>query len=232
MNDVNANGVHVDEMPVFSECPAVEDIGGFVERRLPDSRMAAVAEHVATCSECQEKVADFAGWLADGQDLDVDAASLPEDRDAVRKAMAAVDVRRGAELWRRLFDAFGNGTRECLAAADGQTADQMQRDNAMVGELHFVSIPSTPRKDAWHAKATLPASASDEACIRFQVFDGDDRAMSSGVLRFCDVDLGVEEGYAFMSMGEFRRNLRIPMVWFRHGDGNPVEGVFSAAYGI
>ncbi len=232
MNDANPDDVRKDEDFVSAECPSNEDVCAFVERRLPAPRMAAVAEHVAACGACREKVGDLAEWLADG--LDASAAFSPEDAAAAaRKALESAGVRREMDLWRRLVDAVvRRSSHECLAAADGQTADQAQRQNSMAGELHFVSNPPPPHRNAWHVRATLPTDMFDEANVRFQVFDGDDRAMPSGVLTFCGVDLGIEEGYAFMSMSEFRRNLHVPAISFRQDGGETVEGVFFAAYGI
>lgn len=231
MNDANSNDVRKDEDFVSAQCPSNEDVCAFVERRLPAPQMAAVAEHVAACDGCRERIADLAEWLADG--LDGDSASSSEDMAAARKALeTAGAVRRGMDLWRRLADAVAVRSRECLAAADGQTADQVQRQNAMAAELHFVSNPPPPHRNAWHVKATLPMDMFDEANVRFQIFDGEDHAMPSGVLTFCGIDLGIEEGYAFMSMSEFRRNLHVPAISFSQDGGESVEGEFCAAYGI
>lgn len=230
MNDANSNEARRDEDFVSAQCPSNEDVSAFVERRLPAPRMAAVAEHAAACPECGERIASLAEWLADG--LDGDVAPSPEDVAAARRALEPGGVRRGMDLWRRLADAVAARSRECLAAADGQTADQVQRQNAMAGELHFVSNPPPPHRNAWHVKATLPTDMFDEANVRFQVFDGEDHSMPSGVLTFCGIDLGIEEGYAFMSMSEFRRNLHVPAISFRQDGGKSVEGEFCAAYGI
>ena len=216
---------------VFASCPSDEDLGLFAERRLPDPQMAAVAEHLAECPACRETVRDVADWLASGQRLDVEAAT-PEERDAVRGALVEAGAQRVRDLWQRVFNAV-KPAREYLAAADGQTADQIQQRNARAGILHFVSRTQPPHKDAWHVKVVLPAeTGSDEANIRLQVFDVDERAVPSGVLTFCGVDLNIDEGYAFMPMGEFRKNMRMALVSLRRGDGEPVPGELTAAYGI
>ncbi len=212
-------------------CPSDEDLGLFVERRLPDPQMAAVAEHLAECPACRETVRDAADWLASGQRLDVESATA-EERDAVRRALVEAGAQRVRDLWQRVFNAV-KPVREYLAAADGQTADQIQQRNARAGILHFVSRTQPPHKDAWHVKVVLPAeTGSDEANIRLQVFDVDERTVPSGVLTFCGVDLDIDEGYAFMPMGEFRKNMRVALVSLRRGDGEPVPGELTAAYGI
>ena len=231
MNEANTNKTCTGDVMVTAECPSGDMLGLFVERRLSDSQMVVVAEHVATCPMCKAEVGDIAEWVASGKSLDVSAATSYE-RCAVDKALDVVRVRRSMELWQRVFAAV-KPAREYLAAADGQTADQIQQQNARVGILHFVSKMQPPHRDAWHVKVTLPAeTGSDEANIRLQVFDVDEHNVPSGVLTFCGVDLDIDEGYAFMPMGEFRKNMRVALIALKRGDGEPVPGELAAAYGI
>ena len=231
MNKTNVVKSSVQGGRVLASCPSDEDLGLFVEKRLPDQQMAAVAEHLAGCPACRETVRDVADWLSSGQRLDAGAATL-EERDVVRRALAEAGAQRVRDLWQRVFNAV-RPTREYLAAADGQTADQIQQRNARAGILHFVSKTQPPHKDAWHVKVVLPAeTGSDETNIRLQVFDVDERAVPSGVLTFCGVDLDIEEGYAFMPMGEFRKNMRVALIALKRGDGESVPGELTAAYGI
>lgn len=229
MNDVNS--VFVEDEASATACLSGEEIALFVERRLSDSQMALVAGHLDSCPACKAEVGDFAKWQASGLSLDTDAATADE-RLAVKKAQDFVRARHAEELWQKVFAAIGPA-REFLAAADGQTADQIQQRNARAGILHFVSTPPPPHRDAWHVKVTLPAdTGSDETNIRLQVFDGDEQSVPSGVLTFCGVDLNIEDGYAFMPMGEFRKNMRIALIKLRRGNGNSVPGELTAAYGI
>jgi hypothetical protein len=230
MNDVELKKTDDVGANASATCPSDGELGLFVERRLSDPQMAAVAEHLAECPACRESVRDVADWLASGQRLDVEAATL-EDRDVVRRALAEARAQRVRDLWQRVFNAV-KPTREYLAAADGQTADQIQQRNARAGILHFSSKTQPPHKDAWHVKVTFPAGGSDEANIRLQVFDVDERAVPSGVLTFCGIDLDIDEGYAFMPMGEFRKNMRVALIALRRGDGESVPGELTAAHGI
>ena len=231
MNEVNTSKTNIGDVVVTTTCPSGDMLTLFVERRLSDSQMAVVAEHIATCPVCKSGVMDLAEWLASGKNLDMNAATA-EERCAVAKALDAARMQRARELWQRVF-ALIKPAHEYLAAADGQTADQIQQQNAMAGILHFVSIPPPPHKDAWHVKATLPAeTGSDETNIRLQIFDVSENVVPSGVLTFCGVDLNIEEGYAFMSMGEFRKNMHIASIKLRRGDGAAVPGELAAAYGI
>ena len=193
--------------------------------------MAAVAEHLAECPACSETVRDVADWLASGQRQDLEAAT-PEEREAVGRALADAGAQRVRDLWLKVFNAV-RPAHEYLAAADGQTADQIQQRNARAGILHFVSRTQPPHKEAWHVKVVLPAeTGSDEANIRLQVFDVDERTVPSGVLTFCGVDLDIDDGYAFMPMGEFRKNMRVALIALRRSGGEPVPGELTAAYGI
>ena len=231
MNDVELKKTDDAGANASATCPSDGELGLFVERRLPDLQMAAVAEHLAECPACMETVRDVADWLSSGQRLDVGSAT-PEEGDVVRRALAEAGAQRVRDLWQRVFNAV-RPTREYLAAADGQTADQIQQRNARAGILHFVSKTQPPHKDAWHVKVVLPAeTGSDEANIRLQVFDVDERAVPSGVLTFCGVDLDIDEGYAFMPMGEFRKNMRVALIALKRGDGESVPGELMAAYGI
>ena len=231
MNEVNTSKTNTGDVVATTMCPSDDTLTLFVERQLPDSQMAVVAEHIATCPVCKSEVMDLAEWLASGKNLDVNAATSDE-RCAVDKALEPVRARRARELWQRVFLAV-RPAHEYLAAADGQTADQIQQRNARAGILHFVSTPPPPHKDAWHVKVTLPAeTGSDEAHIRLQVFDVGEKVVPSGVLTFCGVDLHIEDGYAFMPIGEFRKNMHVALIKLKRGDGEPIPGVLAAAYGI
>lgn len=74
--------------------------------------------------------------------------------------------------------------------------------------------------------------AEDFPCAKAPVFDVDERAVPSSVLTFCGIDLDRDEGYAFMPMGEFRKNMRGAMIALRRGDGDSVPGKLTAAHGI
>lgn len=231
MNEVNTNKTSSGDVVATTTCPSGDMLTRFVERRLSDSQMAVVAEHITTCPVCKSEVVDLAEWLASGKNLDMNAATA-EERCAVDKALDAARVQRARELWQRVFAAI-KPAHEYLAAADGQTADQIQQRNARAGILHFVSTPPPPHKDAWHIKATLPTeTGSDETNIRLQIFDVSENVVPSGVLTFCGVDLNIEEGYAFMPMGEFRKNMHVALIKLKRGDGEPVPGELAAAYGI
>ena len=231
MNEANTDKTDSGYAAPPGPCPSDDILGLFAERRLSGPQMAEVAEHIAACAKCKSGIADLAEWLAAGKDLDTDAATDVERR-AVEKALDAVRMQRARELWEKVFAAI-KPAREYLAAADGQTADQIQQRNARAGILHFVSVPPPPHKGSWHVKATLPAATgSDETHIRFQVFDAGGNAVPSGVLTFCGVGLDIEDGYAFMPMGEFRKKMHIALIELKRGDGAPVPGELEAAHGI
>lgn len=212
-------------------CLSDEELSLFVERRLPDSSAEPLAMHIAVCPVCSANVRDVAEWLAVGKNLDMNAATSVE-RNIVSKALGVVRTQRVMEFWEKVFAAVKPvGT--YIAAADGQTADQIQQRNTRAGILHFVSTPPPLHKDSWHVKATLPAeTGSDDTYIRLQVFDADECVIPSGVLTFCGIDLNIEDGYAFMSMGEFRRNMRVTLIKLKRSDGGTVPGELTAVYGI
>ena len=212
-------------------CPSDEELSLFVERRLPDSSAGFVAMHIATCPGCSANVRDVAEWLAAEQDFDMNAVTL-EERNIVSNALGVVHAQRIMELWQKVFAAVKPAC-AYIAAADGQTPDQIQQRNTRAGILHFVSTPPPPHKDSWHVKVTLPAETGlDDTYIRLQVFDVDECVIPSGVLTFCGIDLNIEDGYAFMSMGEFRRNMRVTLIKLKRSDRGTVPGELTAVYGI
>ena len=226
----NASEMFVEgKSDVHGICPSDEELCRFVERRLSDEQMVTVAEHIASCANCRDVVKDIAEWVAAGMELESNTAT---SKGRIEGGIDAALIQRAQVLWQKVFDAVGNA-HEYLAAADGQTANQIQQRNANTGSLTFVSNPPPPHMNSWRAEMILPSDmGADDMGIRFQVFDAEESTIQSGVLRFCGVDLEVEDGYAFMKMGDFRRNMRVAQISLTQGDGVTVPGVLTFAYGF
>ena len=205
-------------------CPGEEVLQQFAERLLDEAQMEAVVSHLLECSRCRESVKDIAEWLAAGRILDVDDAT-PDEKRIVEKCIAAVREKHAQTLWRRIF-AIAAPSRVYLAAADGQTADQLQRETALKSSfIHFVSCGSEKHKDAWHAMLAVPVEATDETCLRLQVFDKDERPVESGALTFCGVDLPIEDGYAYMPIKTFREHVGVSLIALKTEDGRTIPGM-------
>ena len=226
---LNTNTANGSGNPWPGACPEEETLRLFVERALDPALMEAVALHIIDCRDCKDTAKEMAEWLAAGSGVDVDNAT-PEERHAVCAAYNAVRKRHVQALWQQIH-ALARPRREYLAAADGQTADQIQQETAIrSGFIHFASCTSPGHKDAWHAKWAVPTAATDETCLRLQVFDGNEQPIPSGTLVFCGVDLEIEDGYAFMPVKTFRENVGVSLIALKKADGSMVPGEPVRAY--
>lgn len=187
-------------------CPDGELMNAFVECTLPSETAGDVAKHVSHCERC---------------------------RNCMRELVFAKMQEKVLERWARIREAF-NPIREYLAAADGQTADQLQHDVAMrSGFIHFVANLDDRDVDFWHVKLALPTVVTDDSLIRLTVLDKASERVECGVLTFCGVKLPVEGGSASMSVSEFRAHIRNPensMISFRRAEGREIEGMPVLAY--
>lgn len=204
-------------------CPDEETLGLFVERALEPEWMEATAVHLLGCPRCRETAKEHAEWLAAGRRIDVNDAT-PEEWQAVRDIYSSVRQKDIQRRWSEIAAAF-SPKRDYLAAADGQTADQIQQDIAMrSGFVYFASSVPAGHKDAWYAKWAVPTAATDDTVLRLQVFDGDGKPVESGTLTFCGVDLGIDEGYAYMPIKTFRKNIGVSLIALKRDDGRVVPG--------
>lgn len=207
ISESNPNTVH----PSPSGCPGRERLTLFVERGLPPAEMAETAAHVATCGTCAESVRDLAEWLA------ADRPAAPEMLFRVR--MALLPAR-----WRAVAAAFVPD-REILAAADGQSADQIQQETAVrSGFLHFAAALPEGHRDGWRAKLAIPASVTEETVLRISVEDGAGRPVEAGTLVFCGVALDVLRGRVFLPVRTFRDNIGTAMIALKRDGGGEVPG--------
>ena len=219
----NGNAVH-------GMCPDEETLGLFAERSLEPGQMEAVAMHLLDCPRCREGVKEHVEWISIGRRLDVNDATQAE-WEKVRGIYSSVRRKDVQKRWGEIMAAFSQ-KRDHLAAADGQTADQVQQDIALrSGFIHFASTVPAGHKDAWHAKLAVPTAATDETALRLQVFDCDGKPIESGTLTLCGVDLGIEDGYAYMSVKAFRKNIGVSLIALKRGDGRSVPGEPVSARG-
>ena len=217
-DSLNDNGDLVRGM-----CPDAETLGLFVERSLEPGRMEAIALHLLDCPRCRQVAKDHAEWIADGRKTDVGNAT-PEEWQKVRGIYCSVRGRDMQVRWKEIAAAF-SPKREYLAAADGQTADQVQQDMAMrSGFIHFAANLPVGHKDAWHARLALPTAVTDDTMLRLQVFDGEGMPVESGTLTFCGVDLGIKDGYAYMSIKSFRDNIGVSLIALKTEEGRVIPG--------
>lgn len=226
-NRENENGFTCNQT---DKCPEERILELFVERELEEDLAERIAIHISECKACKDIVREHSKWLLDGRKLDVNDAT-EEQRSAVREILNAAGIKRAQKIWREIFDAFKERT-AYLAAADGQTGDQIQQETAMrSGFVHFVSDSSQNRLDAWHAKLAFPAAITDETYIRLQIFDGEEQPIESGTLIFCGVELNISEGYAYMSVKDFREHIGSSIIALKRSDGKVIPGEPVRAYG-
>ena len=177
-----------------------------------------------------------------GMELDVEAAVEAADHISrcvpCRRRLSGIAVglarKRRLDRWRSLAALFAP-RRECLAAADGQTADQQLRDTASrSGFIHFIaSAVGEDEPGFWHVKLALPTVVTAESRLRMQVLDGKGILIPVGTLTFCGVDLEVKDGRASMPVSVFRERIKDPenaVILFRGEDGNAQAGMLAFAY--
>lgn len=204
-------------------CPESERLVGFVERTLTDSEMRVISLHLRTCQKCQELVRDYAVFEIARKDAE--SGEVPEDvSKEVEQAIQSAKHDMTLEMWRSMGECFAP-QREFLAAADGQSADQLQHEAAVKsGFLHFASKKGVDADSVWHVKLARPSVISDECVLRFYVESRDSKPVDQGVLAFGGVELEVKGGRALIPIKTFRDNLKIPVVALRIGTGKDVPG--------
>lgn len=211
-------------------CPDEETLGFFVEQVLEPEQMEAVALHLLDCPRCRKSAKEHAEWIAAGRRIDVNDAT-PAEWQAVRDIYSSVRKKDIQRRWAEIVAAF-SPKRDYLAAADGQTADQVQQDIAMrSGFVYFASSVPAGHRDAWYAKWAVPTAATDDTVLRLQVFDGDGKPVEAGTLTFCGVDLGIDEGYAYMPIKTFRENIGVSLIALKRDDGRIIPGEPVSARG-
>ena len=191
-----------------NSCPDKELITAFVECALPAETAGEVAMHVSHCEQCRKGMRELV---------------LSKVKGKVR------------DWWAELRESF-SPSREYLAAADGQTADQSQHDTAArSGFIHFTANLDDGDVDFWHVKLALPTVVTDESRLRMQVLDKDEQRIECGELTFCGAKLRVEDGRASMPVSEFRMYIKNPdnaMISLRRAAGREVEGLPVLAYDV
>lgn len=204
-------------------CPEETTLTLFVEQGLPPDEMAETATHLLSCPACAETVKDLAAWLAAGRESDLSSAS-PEDQAAVEGILFRNRLALLSDRWRTVASAFAFD-REVLAAADGQSADQIQQETALrSGFLLFASELPKEHRDAWRAKLAIPASVTADTVLRISVEDAAGHPVGSGTLTFCGVPLAVKDGRCFMPIRTFQENLGKAMVSLKRGSGGDIPG--------
>ena len=210
-------------------CPDEEMLGLFVEHSLDESEMSSMANHVIGCDRCKEIVKEHVKWLLAGKRLDP-ADATDEEREIVRSVLMKSNQERLKSLWDEVFAAF-KPTKCYLAAADGQTGDQIQQETAArSGFVHFVSTNPPAKCDAWHVKLAFPTAITDETLLRLLVLDFEEKPIKSGTLVFCGVSINIADGYAYMPIKTFRENMGVSLIALKTADGKTIPGEPVRAY--
>ena len=187
-------------------CPNRELMNAFVERTLPPETAGDVAMHVSHCERC---------------------------RTGMRELVLVKAQEKVRERWTSIREVFAP-RREYLAAADGQTADQLQHDAAVrSGFIHFTAHLDENDADFWHVKLALPTVITNESRLRLQVLGKNEQRIERGELVFCGAKMPVEQGRASMLVSEFRAYIKNPensMISFRRATGREIEGIPVLAY--
>ena len=197
-------------------CPDEEMLGLFVGHSLDESEMASTAIHVIGCDRCKEFVKEHVKRLDSADATD-------EERDIVRFALMKNSQEWLKALWDEVFAAF-KPTKCCLAAADGQTGDQIQQGTVVEsGFVHFVSAYPAAC-DAWHITLAIPTVITGVTRLRFNVQNFKEDPIESGTLVFCGVPIDITHGLAHIPIKTFRENIHVPMIALKTADGKIISG--------
>ena len=215
---------HENSIVGREECPDFDSLMAYMDRRLGEDESERVAVHLASCGSCREYVRNYTELSKVPQTV------LPEDiRARIRQTVeSALQKRRGnvfAIRWKTIARAF-EPTREYLAAADGQSADQVQQEIAIKsGFIRFASKVPVGDPNAWRVRLAIPIERTDRCRLRMQVEDAKGNPVEDGVLTLCGVELEVKGGRAYMGYRDFMENLKLEMISLRRGSGEDVPGV-------
>lgn len=215
---------HENSMVGREECPDFDSLMAYADRRLGDDESERVAVHLASCCSCREYVRNYTELSK------VPQTALPEDvRAQIRRAVeSAMEKRMGNVLsiqWKTIAHAF-EPTCEYLAAADGQSADQVQQEIAIKsGFIRFASKVPADDPNAWKVRLAIPIERTDKCRLRMQVEDAKGNPVEDGVLTLCGVELEVKGGRAYMGYRDFMKNLKLEMISLRRGSGEDIPGI-------
>lgn len=173
--------------------------------------------------------------ILDGLQTELYAFTCRKKRAPSVKEIRQILERRSQEnlksLWDEIFAAFKPNN--CyLAAADGQTGDQIQQETASLsGFVHFVSSNPPTEDDSWHVKLAIPTKVTGDTRLRLQVLDSKEQPIKSGTLVFCGVDIDIgDQGYAYISGKTFMEHIGISLIALKKTDGTIISGVPVRAY--
>ena len=218
-------------------CIDQERLQGFVEHRLDEQEMAAVARHVVSCEKCQSYVRFYANCLVtpEGAVPDDEKAEIRKIADeAMDLLLAKLKRRQAADVvtpgaWTGIFEAFQRREEISLAAADGQSGNQKQASAA--ADAGFFCFYSHGRKDdadpnGWRARLARPPSrgTSDRYLLQFQVEGLDGTPVSDGTLMFCGREYAVKNGRVFVSKKDFLDTCGLRAISLRRTGGEEVPG--------
>lgn len=209
-------------------CFDIEALALFVENKLGQDDMAEIAGHLMVCEKCAAEAKELAKMhLAR---LDAESGNVPEEvRQIVSNVMQDAKRKTTVDMWKPVFDAF-TPQKEYLAAADGQSADQLQQQAAAdAGFFYFYSNGKINDRSpgAWRVRMARPPSGgvSPEYILRLRVEEKSGAPIQSGLLTFCGEPLKICNGMAVMPLSKFLANIRKAMISLRRdGDSEDIPG--------
>lgn len=214
-------------------CPSDKVLDGFLSHTLTDEQALAVIDHVERCPQCKGKLADLVEWSWENFSANALSTTAEEEQRGREFIARKTAIRR---YWRGM-DVLFMPQQEHLAAAGGQTADQLQEQMAVKsGFLHFEAAIDKQNHDYWFVKLSIPVVVTDKSRLRMQVFEYDEdrceRPVMKGILTFCGVKLKVIDGRASMSLSEFNRAKGFSMISFCREEGRNIPGEPVLGFGM
>lgn len=209
-------------------CIDVEDLALFTENKLGQDAMAEIAGHLMVCEKCAAVAKELAEMHM--ARLDAECGNVSDEvRQIVSNVMQDAKRKMAVDMWKPVFDAF-TPQKEYLAAADGQSADQLQQQAAAdAGFFYFYSNGNVNDRSpgAWRVRMARPPSGgvSPEYILRLRVEDIAGAPIQSGLLTFCGEPLKIHNGMAMMPLSKFLANIRKAMISLRRdGDSEDIPG--------
>lgn len=206
-----------------------ETLAAFAEQRVTPAEAGAVYAHLKECKRCRDVLKELCGWLVQSRKID-DSSMDPALKAAVERIMAhGAQPLTHEEILRLRWQWVVSRLRvhaEVLAAADGQTADQRQQENALcTGRIHFTACVAKTDPHYWHASLAIPPHPTEKTILRILVETADGKPVLGGKLILCGVGLELDaNGRAVLPIRNLRENLSKNMVELQRADGSQTPG--------
>jgi len=211
----------------LNSCPDQEMVAAFAAGGLDDARQKELALHFLMCDACCRALRfAYECQLADKRQEWPVVSGIEVER--AKRFLELVLKLKGrpsetALLWLRFAFAL-TPCRDVMAAADGQTPDQLLQEAALSGHISFFADCGKRDPGYWQAKIALPVAPAPETELRIRIRDANAAPIAKGVFILCGIELPVSDGLAKVRLADLQGHMDKPMVALRLPCGAETSG--------